>query len=181
MRLDGLGVGAAEERVARAANFVADDAVAAEEFNEKSCCGAVHDIRYEAELRVADAIPIDELFEGVEVGSAGIEWLNQFFAGRQWWDTVALNVLEFAFNLRDDGGKGAAAIAGFIFNSVPAIGIVAGGDDQAAGGVALANQQRDRGSGAGLVGQPDRRAACGDNVGDGGGHSVGRKAVDRSR
>src|ERR1700730_13358280 len=88
-----------------------------------------------------------------------------------------LNDFYLLFDLRHDGGKRTTAIAGFIFNSVPAIGIVAGGDDHSAGGVSLANQQRDSGRGAGLVGQPYGRAACGDNVSDCCGHSIGCEAM----
>src|SRR4030081_193280 len=57
------------------------------------------------------------------------------------------------------------------------INSAAGGDDHSAGGVSLANQQRDGGRGAGLVGQPYGRAACGDNVSDCCGHSIGCKAM----
>ena len=54
---------------------------------------------------------------------------------------------------------------------------MAGGDDEAAGGVALADEKRNCGSGARLVGEPDGRAGGADDFGDGGSDAIGSEAV----
>src|SRR5450432_2679441 len=177
VRLDGFGVRAAETRIARAANFFAGNFVAGEKFAQQAGGGAVHGVGDETEIGFAEAIPVDEFFEGVEVGSAGIDGVEQIFSPRERRSGVILRGVQFVFNLRDDGRQGAAAVTGFVLDSVPAIGIVAGGDNQASGGVALADEQRDGGSGAGLVGQPNGSTGCGDGFGDGGGDGVGRETV----
>src|ERR1700684_4370911 len=93
------------------------------------------------------------------------------------WTSGFDNAGEFGFDLGDDRGERAAAVAGFVLDAVPVGGIVAGGDDEAAGGFALTNEERDRGSGARLVGEPDGRAGGADRFGDSGGDRVGGEAV----
>ncbi len=137
----------------------------------------MHGVGNEAKLRVAQALPVDQLFDGVEIGRAGIEGLDEVLARRQRRNAVALHAVEFAFDLRDDGRQRAAAVAGFVLDAVPLVRIVAGGDDDAAGGRALAHQKRNCGSRARLVGQPDGRASGADDIRDGGGDAVRSKAV----
>ena len=97
VRLDGFGMDAAEARIARAANFVAGDAVAAEKFEEQAGGGAVHGVGDEAKFGVANALPVDEFFDGVEIRSARIERLNQIFARGERRNAVALNVRRVRF------------------------------------------------------------------------------------
>jgi hypothetical protein len=122
-------------------------------------------------------VPVDELFDSVEIGGAGLERLNEIFARRKRRNIFALDEGEFFFDLRDDGGKRAAAVAGFVLEAVPAIRIVAGGDHDAAGGLALPYQQADRWRGAGFVGEPDGRASGTDGLSDSLRHAIGCKAV----
>src|SRR5712671_6643216 len=152
MRLDGLGMYACKAGIARAANFIAGDSVAREQSSEQPGCRTVHWVAQESELCVAQARPIDQFFDGVQIGCSRFEWLDQFFARRKRWSAFALDLGKFAFNLRDDGRQSAAAITRFVLDAVPGIGIVARGDDNASGGVALADQQGNRGCGAGFVG-----------------------------
>ena len=79
---------------------------------------------------------------------------------------------EFAFDLGDDRWKRAATVAGFVLDAVPAIRIVAGGDNDAAGGVTLAHELRDGGRGARLVAKQNGRTRGADNSGDDMGHGV---------
>src|SRR5271169_4377600 len=90
---------------------------------------------------------------------------------------MLLNFREFDFDLRDDGWQSAAAVARFVLDTVPLIRIVARGDENAARGRTLANEQRNRGRGTRLVGKPNGRAGRGNHFSDRGGYAVGRKAV----
>jgi hypothetical protein len=140
VRLDGFGMSAAEKRVARAADFVASDAVAFEKIGEYACSGAVHGVGNKAEFRFAKAVPIDELFDGVEIRSARIDGVDPIFLRRKRRHAFFEDGGELEFDLRDDRREGAAAVARFVLDTVPACGIVAGGDDEAAGGFSLADQ-----------------------------------------
>src|SRR5216684_3439064 len=73
--LDRFRVYAAETRVAHAANFVASDAIAPEKFNEQARGRSMHDIRDEAKFRVAQPLPIDQLFESVQIRHARLQGL----------------------------------------------------------------------------------------------------------
>ena len=57
------------------------------------------------------------------------------------------------------------------------IGIVAGGDDQTTGGFTLAHEEGDRGSWAGLVGEPDGRSGGADGIREGRCDVVGGESV----
>jgi len=177
VRLDGLGMSAAEKRIARAANFVAGDAVALENFGEDAGGGAVHGVGDVAEFCFTQAIPVDEFFDGFDVGGARVEFVDEIFLRGQRGNAGFDHAGEFGFDLRDDRWEGAAAVAGFVLDAVPAGGIVTRGNDEAAGGFALTNEQRDCGSGAGFVGEPDGRAGGANGFGDGGGDGVGTETV----
>ena len=140
VRLDGFGMRAAEKRIARAADFVAGDAVALEDFGQQTGGGAVHRVGDEAKFRLAEAIPVDELFDGLDVRGTRVECLNEIFLRRQRRDASFDDAGEFGFDLRDDGGQRAAAVAGFVLDAVPAGGIVAGGDHQAAARLCVAGR-----------------------------------------
>ena len=112
----------------------------------------------ETKFSFAEAIPIDEFFESVEIRERGDRRCGANLFAEGGGDSVILRGVEFLFDLGDDGRKRAAAVTCLVLDSVPAIRIVAGGDDQAARGFALADEKRDCGSGARLVGEPDRRA-----------------------
>ena len=83
MRLDRFRMYPAEARVARAANFIAGDAIAPEEFDEQARGRAMHDIGDEAELRLPQPLPIDQFFECVEIRRARFQRLNEVFPRRQ--------------------------------------------------------------------------------------------------
>ena len=102
MRLDRLRIHAAEKRIARAANFVRLDPVAAKKLEQQSAARSVHRIDHETKLRRAQAVPIDQRVERFEIRRAHVERLNQVLAGRQRRNAVAQHLLEFGFHLRDD-------------------------------------------------------------------------------
>ena len=84
---------------------------------------------------------------------------------------------EFAFDLRHDAGKGAAAVTGFVFDTVPAIRIVTCGNDDAACSVAFAHKLRNGWGWARFIAKQDRRAGGADNFGDDMGDGIGRIAM----
>jgi hypothetical protein len=73
---DRLGVNARKAGIAGAANFVATDPVAREQLAEQACGRAVHGIAYEAKLCFAQALPIDQFFNCIEIGRTRLEGLN---------------------------------------------------------------------------------------------------------
>src|ERR1700732_1338163 len=73
VRFDGFRMRAAEKGIARAAYFVAGDAVALKELGEQSRSGAMHGVEEESKFDFAQEVPIDELLDGVEIGGARIE------------------------------------------------------------------------------------------------------------
>src|ERR1700730_1810357 len=73
---DGLGMNAAEAWVALAADFGAGNSVSLEEFAEEARGCAVHRVRHEAKLCFAQAWPIHQLFDGVQIGGSCFEGLN---------------------------------------------------------------------------------------------------------
>src|ERR1700730_3522810 len=91
VRLDRFGVRAAETWIAGAANFVAVNFVAGEELVEEACGRAVHGIGNETEICFSQAIPIDQLFEGVQVRRARVESVQQIFAGKEWWRVAVVS------------------------------------------------------------------------------------------
>src|SRR5258708_22865116 len=82
MRLDRFRMYPAEARVARAANFIAGDAIAPEKFDEQARGRAMHDIGDEAKLRVPQPFPIDQFFECVEIWRARLQNVNHVFSRR---------------------------------------------------------------------------------------------------
>src|SRR5262249_30872203 len=76
VRFDRFWVNTAKARITSAANFVAMDAVTAKKLGKQACRGPVHSIEDKTEIGFANAIPVDELFERVEIGSAGLERQN---------------------------------------------------------------------------------------------------------
>src|SRR5258705_805024 len=100
VRLNRLGMDAAEARFAFAANFRAGDAVASEEFRQKAGGGSEHCIGNEAEIGFADAVPIDEFFESVEIGRARLKGLDEFWLRRKLRNVGRLDEREFILDLR---------------------------------------------------------------------------------
>src|ERR1700737_2068260 len=103
--------------------------------------------------------------------------MHEIFSRWQSWRAILQDSRQFVFNLRHDARKRGAAIARFVLDAIPLIRIVAGGDQNAAGGLALANEQGNCGSGTRLVGEPDRRSGGADGLGNGGGDSVGSETM----
>src|SRR5579871_6282706 len=102
VRLDRLGMRAAEERIVRATDFVAGDAVALENFGKDAGSGSVHGIGDVAELRFAEAVPIDEFLDGLDVGGARVEFLNEIFLRRKRRNSGFDHACELGLNLGDD-------------------------------------------------------------------------------
>src|SRR5580704_3788778 len=165
VRFNRLGIYATEKRIARAANFFTGDFVAAEQVAQQSASGAVHGINHEAEFRGAQAIPINESVESFEIRRAHIERMKQVGARRERGHAFAQDFRELRFNLRDDGGRSGAAVAGFVFHAVPLIGIVAGGDLYSAGRATQFHEQGKRWRGRGFGGEPHGNAGGGDRFG----------------
>src|SRR5438105_15500889 len=77
--------------------------------------------------------------------------LNQILAWRKRWHAFLQNSFEFVFDLRDDRRKRAAAVARLVFDSIPAIWIVARSDDYPTSSLLVPHQKRDCRCGARLV------------------------------
>src|SRR5271169_2772775 len=73
MGINRLWIHAAEKRIARPANFVSRDTLAAEQIKQQSAARAVHGIDDESKSRSTKTIPIDKLCERFEVRSAHIQ------------------------------------------------------------------------------------------------------------
>src|SRR5260221_11620562 len=105
---------AAEARIAFAANLCAGDTVASEEFRQEAGGGSEHCIGNEAEIGFADAVPIDEFFESIEIGRARLKGPDEFWLRRQLGNVGRLDERKFTLDLRNDAGSRAAARAGFV-------------------------------------------------------------------
>src|SRR5579875_2326387 len=156
MRLDGFRIYAAEKRIVVAANLVAFHAVAFAQLAKNSRGGAVHGIKGESEFAFANAFPINQRGKFFKIRIAGVQGTNQIRARWQRSAAAGENRGQLPFDLRNDSRQGRTAIAGFVFHSVPAIGIVTGGNHDSAGSAALANKQGKRGRSTRRVGEPDR-------------------------
>src|SRR5258707_590765 len=165
VRFDRFRMHAAESRIARAANLVAGDAIAAQQLGQQARGRSMHGIRDEAESRVAKLFPVHQFFEFVEIRLTGFQRLNEIFLRWQRGNVRTLHDFEIAFNLRHDGRQSRAAVARFVLDAIPWIGIVASGDHQAAGRSALPHEQGNCRSGAGLVGQENGRTGGRNHVG----------------
>ena len=104
VRLNRLGMDAAEARIAFAANLRAGDAIASEEFRQEAGGGSEHCIGDETKVGFADAVPIDEFFESVEIGRARLKRLDELWLRRQLGNVGRLDEREFILDLRNDAG-----------------------------------------------------------------------------
>jgi len=95
---------AAEARIALTANLHAGNTVASEEFRQEAGGGSEHCIGNEAKIGFADAVPIDEFFESVEIGRARLKGLNEFWLRRKLRSVGRLDEREFILDLRNDAG-----------------------------------------------------------------------------
>src|SRR5215831_15494859 len=73
--LDGLRMHAAEARIPRSANFVAQDAIAAKQLRQQTGSGSVHRIENKPQLRPAQPLPVHKFFKRIQVRRAGLEGL----------------------------------------------------------------------------------------------------------
>src|SRR5215472_8878475 len=101
----------------------------------------MHGIEDKTQFGVAQALPVHQFFERIEIWRARFEGVNQIFARRKRWDASFQDESKLLFNLRDDRRKRAAAVARLVFDSVPTVGIVTRGDDDAAGGLVVPHQK----------------------------------------
>jgi hypothetical protein len=113
VRLDRLGIRAAEERVVRRSNFVAFDAVLAEQLAEQAASCAVHRVHDKPEIRGTNALPIDQGIERVQIRRADVERSDRIVPRGKRRHAVAQHNGQFLFDLRcftssDTAGVGAA-------------------------------------------------------------------------
>src|SRR5438270_11269244 len=122
----------AEARVARPADLVARNAVAPEELWQQAGRGSVHGVENDAQFRGPQPFPIHQFFQRIEIRRARFERMDEILA---WWKrrhAFFQDASKFLFNLRDDRGQRAAAVACFVFDSVPEAGSETRGDSDAA-------------------------------------------------
>ena len=74
--LNRFRVAAAEQRIARAADLVAGNAVSRQQFAQQAAGGAMHRVHDEAVPGVAQPAPIDQLLDGFQIRRAHPERLN---------------------------------------------------------------------------------------------------------
>src|SRR5258708_32081798 len=80
VRLDRLRIYTAETRITRPAYFVAANSVATEELRQQARRRSVHGIEDEAEFRIAQALPVHQFFERIEIRRGWFESVDQIFA-----------------------------------------------------------------------------------------------------
>src|SRR5580704_14139300 len=80
VRLDGFGIHAAEQRIARAANFLAFDSVAAEKFAQQTSPRSMHGINEEPEFRCAYAVPVNQSGKRFQIRRANVERADYIFS-----------------------------------------------------------------------------------------------------
>ena len=73
VRLDGLGIHASEQRIARAADFLAFDSVAAEKFAQQTSPRSMHGINEEPEFRCTYAVPVNQPGQSFQIRRANVE------------------------------------------------------------------------------------------------------------
>src|ERR1700691_2441780 len=73
VRLDGLGIHASEQRIARAPNFLAFDSVAAEKFAQQASPRSMHGINEEPEFRCTDSVPVNQPGKRFQIWRANVE------------------------------------------------------------------------------------------------------------
>src|SRR5262249_16280256 len=139
----------------------------------------MHWIGNKTKLGFAEAVPVDEFFDGVQIRSARLERLNQVLTWWKGWDGLAgtFDEGELLFDLRDDGRQRAAAITGLVLDTVPAVGIVAGGDEEPGGRAGVLEKKADCGGGTGLVGKPYRSTGRRNRFRNRSRHGIGGETV----
>ena len=132
----------------------------------------MHGIEDETEIRIAQTFPVYQFLERIEIRGAWLQRLDQIRARRQRWHALLQYHFEFLLDLRNDRRKRAAAVAGLVLDAVPAIRIVACGDDDAAGRAAMPHKIGNRRRGTGLVREPHGSSGGADHFGDCGGNAI---------
>src|SRR2546429_7372665 len=107
------------------------------------------------------------------------EGVNQILARGKRRDAFFQDLSKLLFDLRDDRRKRAAAVARLVFDSIPAVGIVTRGDDDATGGLAVPHQKRNCRRGARLVRKPYRCSRSADDFSNGSRHTIRRSEERR--
>src|SRR5260370_31512614 len=132
----------------------------------------MHGVKYEAEARIAEFLPVHQFFKCLEIRRARLKELNEVLLRWQRRHVRALHDFEIAFNLRHYGRQSRAAVARFVLDAIPWIGVVARGDPHATSRPALPHEQGNRRGWTGLVRQKSVRAAAGHNLGSSNGDLV---------
>ena len=109
--------------------------------------------------------------------AARFEGVNQILARGKRRDAFFQDLSKLLFDLHDDRRKRAAAVARLVFDSIPAVGIVTRGDDDATGGLAVPHQKRNCRRGARLVRKPYRCSGSADDFSNGSRHAIRGIAV----
>ena len=181
VRLDGLGIDAAKQRIARAANFIAGDAVPRHQLAQQSARRAVHRVHDKPEFRGADSLPVHKFVDGFQIRRKNVERLNVVRLRRQRRHAVRQHRGKFLFHLRDDRRQRRASVAGLEFHAVPFVGIVARGDHDPARRAALPHQQRKRRRRARLLRDPHRHPGHRDDFRRGARRSAPSRSACRTR
>src|SRR6202035_118057 len=125
MRLDGFGIHAAEKRVARAANFLAFNSIAAKEVAQKPAPCPVHRIDKKPKLRRAQTVPIHQSCQRFQIRRTHIERSNQILSWRKCRHTIVQHLAKLRFNLSNNRGRSRTSVTRLKFYAIPAEWIVA--------------------------------------------------------
>src|SRR3989304_1144417 len=142
--LNRLGVDAAEQWIRLAVNLLTADFMACAKAPDASARGSVHGVGDEEKVAPRNGLQIDHGFDVAQIGANEItkpERLRAPFRA-----VAGCSAGQVRFDLLNNGRIGRAAVAGLEFESVPLPGVVAGRDDNGAGGLALAHGKGNRGS-----------------------------------
>ena len=121
---------------------------------------AIHRVDRKLHSRLRNQIKIGKALDGLQIRRQEINFLD-LRRLRSFRDRLT----KISLDLRDNRRLAGAAVPRLVFHAVPLRGIVRRGDHDATRRSALAHTEAQRGSGSDVVGQHDRNACCGDNLG----------------
>src|SRR5260370_34808357 len=84
----------------------------------------MHGVKYEAEARIAEFLPVHQFFKCLEIRRARLQELNEVFLRWQRRHVSALHDFEIAFNLPHYGSQSRAAVSRFALDATPWKGVM---------------------------------------------------------
>ena len=159
VRLDRLRINSWEKRIQLLTNSNVRDASLFEDIGQNAAAGAVHGIDHKSKIRFSDETEISEAAYCANVGLLQIHFFD--------WGGATIrhsSDANFVFNHFHDRGRGRAAELRFELHSIPVPWVVAGSDDYTSGSTGRFHGQRNRRSGAVIVGELDRNSGFGKNL-----------------